>query len=84
MSEVKSTSELISLLKSGEYDGTDIMQTWCRLRQIQEELRLALEEIKRLKAELRYSREVVRFNRLLFADQEAEIAAIKAKVNNDE
>jgi hypothetical protein len=34
VSEVKDTSELISLLKSGEYDGRDIMQTWCRLRQL--------------------------------------------------
>jgi hypothetical protein len=33
-SEVKDTSELISLLKSGEYDGRDIMQTGCRLRQL--------------------------------------------------
>lgn len=46
-----------------------------------EELRLALKEIDRLKDELRYSREAVQRNRLLFAEQEAEIASIEAEVN---
>ena len=45
----KSTAELIALLKFGEYEGADLMHTWCRLRQLDAEnsrLRSALDDCR--------------------------------------
>ena len=54
MSDTKTTDELITLLKQGEYDGTVIMQVWCRLRQLTEE------NARLREAHLRTANELVR------------------------
>lgn len=50
MGDLPSTAELVTLLKSGEYDGETIMHAWCRLRDQEA-------AIARLQAELAEARE---------------------------
>ncbi len=48
--ELRTTKNIIRTLKSGEYDGADIMQAWCRLKDLQrrvDELEAKLAEQER-------------------------------------